>query len=178
MGLALYWYVECNSIRNAEGSIIIVQAALERLAYVCLVQETKQLTSKQFKGRRADEKLRLLLAHFGIPTEIPPHLPHLLSLATQENWSDGPKTWIELRNNIVHPEHRWEPGFSSIPVAVMEDLLNLGMWYLELVLLALFGYSGEYHNRLRREVHLSRIERVPWAQAAEVFPHGEDLAAA
>lgn len=161
--LAVYWYLECNAERNAEGSVILAQTALERLAWMKLVKESPHLTSTQFRGRASEQKLGMLLNEMGIPLEIPGCLSGLRSLAAREGWPDGPTAWIKVRNNIVHPDNDWEPGFSSLDATVLGELLDLGMWYLELCLLRLFDYSGPYVNRLIRDIHAQRIEPVPWA---------------
>ena len=46
----------------------------------------------------------------------------------------------------------------------------MGQWYIELLLLHLFGYSGRYYNRLRdKEGYTAAVEDVPWAAKQDVM---------
>ena len=45
---------------------------------------------------------------------------------------------------------------------------DLGQWYVELLLLTLFGYEGQYANRLAYKYEGRwEPEIVPWAQSVE-----------
>lgn len=162
--MALYWHSQSNTDLGAEGAIILVQACLEMLGWVWLVQakDTSRYTENQFKKMPADEALRQLLNACGIPTELPAELSHLGAAAPTEGWIDGPKAWSEMRNSIVHPDHKKRHLLHSAP-AVMEETWHLGMWYIEMVLLRLFNYNGLYSNRLNRDLRMERAESVPWA---------------
>jgi len=56
-----------------------------------------------------------------------------------------------------HPEHKRRDKFGK----VYYDAWNLGLWYLEMSMLAICGYSGSYGNRLKRR-WVGEIEKVPW----------------
>ena len=43
---------------------------------------------------------------------------------------------------------------------------RLGQWYSDLALLWLFGYKGEYQNRVRAE-YVWEVEDVPWERPME-----------
>jgi hypothetical protein len=67
-----------------------------------------------------------------------------------------------VRNSLVHPPKRIEePEWPH-----RDELLEawqLATWYLELAVLRLLGYRGEYVSRLRLEGWVVDIEVVPWS---------------
>jgi hypothetical protein len=71
---------------------------------------------------------------------------------------DAPYVFIKVRNDIVHPKKNIEnlTGY-------LYEASDLGLWYLELVLLAIFDYQGNYHNRLPRYQQNGEKEPVPWS---------------
>lgn len=77
------------------------------------------------------------------------------------------KAFVEVRNDIVHPEQRSKVIFSPYDSKyegsywIRIEALKLGLWYLELSLLSLFEYRGNYVNRLKS----GEVETVPWAEA-------------
>jgi hypothetical protein len=149
----IYWYCHSNRAQGGvDGAIILAQTALERLAWAFLV-ESKGLSSDGFKKLDAHDKIRLLAAQCGIPLEVPETLSSLQKVARKFGL-DGPGVVTEARNSIVHPAHKRASDYSdTIPEAWL-----LSLWYIELILLFLFGYSGEYRDRLG-----GQIRRVPWA---------------
>jgi len=48
----------------------------------------------------------------------------------------------------------------NYPVRARSEAWVIGQWYLELVLLKWFGYSGEYVNRQPAQ-HIGQTEAVP-----------------
>jgi hypothetical protein len=81
----------------------------------------------------------------------------MAKLAKVFNWLDAPHALTEIRNSLIHPEHKNRGRFQS----VYYEAWNLGLWYLATGLLAVCGYSGTYWNRLRQR-WLGRVEKVPW----------------
>ena len=167
----LYWYYTANN-SNIDSGIILAQTALEKLIYM------------YFKGNPIDgdaaKQLKKLLSELGIPVCINLDTPELLKLAKEVNklvkkkkeeeklldiktknrpskWTDAPNALMEMRNYLVHPEHKYDPV--DFRPAIYETK-TLGLWYLELSLLKLCGYSGEYHNRLTSK-WVNQIEHVP-----------------
>ena len=52
-------------------------------------------------------------------------------------------------------------------ISVSYEAWSLALWYLELLLLLLFEYQGQYSNRLKRDVYRGEeVERVPWTTSA------------
>ncbi len=74
------------------------------------------------------------------------------------NQVDAPYLFTQIRNDIVHSKKKIE-NFETY----LYEASDLGLWYLELVLLAIFGYQGCYHNRLPRYQQNGEIESVPWS---------------
>lgn len=156
----IYWYLNSNhSSRGIDAGIILTQAAIERLSYEYAVKDRKLIETKGFRDLRASDKLRLLFSSLNIPIEIPSSLSEMarLALAKNFNWLDAPHALTEMRNSLVHPEHKRREQFSD----AYFEAWNLGLWYLELALLRICGYSGSYSNRLLSR-WVGTVEDVPW----------------
>ncbi|HPD49698.1 MAG TPA: hypothetical protein PLM84_04665 [Smithellaceae bacterium] len=154
----LYWYLNANySPRGIEAGIILTQAAIERLSYEYTVKDKRLLVLNGFKDLWASDKFRILFSSLGIPLEIPNETPEILRLAKDLNWLDAPHALTEIRNSLVHPEHKRRRQLDSI----YYEAWNLGLWYLEMGLLAVCDYSGTYGNRLKQR-YVGQVENVPW----------------
>jgi len=73
---------------------------------------------------------------------------------------DAPYVFTKVRNNIVHPKKNIEDLETYL-----YDVSDLGLWYLELVLLAIFDYQGCYRNRLLKYQQDGDKEPVPWSNS-------------
>jgi hypothetical protein len=156
----IYWYLNANnSPRGIDAGIILTQASIERLSYEYSVKDKRLLTVKGFKDLWASDKFRLLFSSLGIPLDIPATTPTLQSLAIsgQMNWIDAPHAITEIRNSLVHPEHKHRGQFGT----AYYEAWNLGLWYLEMGILAVCGYSGSYGNRMKQQ-YVGQTENVPW----------------
>lgn len=83
-----------------------------------------------------------------------------------ENWEDAPTAFVRVRNVIVHPG---EPRKRSLLNASLTDARYdawwIGLWYLELVILFLLDYTGQYSNRISEaQWKGDDLEIVPWAK--------------
>ena len=157
---AIYWYLNANqSSRGIDAGIILTQAAIERLSYEFSVKYKRLFTVNAFKALWASDKFRLLFSSLGIPLDIPADTPELRQLATntEMNWIDAPHAVTEIRNSLVHPEHKRRSRLER----AYYDGWKLGLWYLELAILAICGYSGTYANRLKQR-WTGQVENVPW----------------
>jgi hypothetical protein len=163
--LALHWYGEANmSAGGVEGSVILAQAAFEVLAWTLLVEDKQVLSEDGFQKIPAMDKLRLLIADCGMRLGIPASLPLLTDIAKAENWKDGPQALTEFRNALVHSNPKKRKKVLGAGTDLGHEAWELSLWYLELVLLRLFGYQGKYANRLVREgFRGNEVEAVPWA---------------
>lgn len=152
--IAIHWYVEANQCVGAmEGSHIFCQTALDMLAWYVLVVDRGRLREADFQpgGLSASERMRRLLSEFGIPAAIPSTAVRCVDLgrlALARNWRDAADALVELRNVIVHPERRNRQRLQNFPPDARRDAWMLSLWFVETILLKLFGYAGQYSNRL------------------------------
>ncbi len=154
----IYWYLNANySSRGIDAGIILTQAAIERLSYKYVVKDKGLISVNGFKDIRASDKFRLLFSSLNIPLEIPNETPEMINFGRRFNWLDAPHALTEIRNSLVHPEHKRRGQFDVL----YREAWNLGLWYLEMGILAVCGYSGTYGNRLKRR-YIGQIENVPW----------------
>jgi len=156
----IYWYARSNNTsgRGIDTGIILTQIAVERLAYEYAVNHKKMIESKGFKDLKASDKLRLLFASLDIPIAIPPNMLKIQKVASKFGYIDSPYFLTEIRNSIVHPEHKRKNDFSDL----YYDAWRLGMWYLELAILRLCNYEGTYASRLSNEHYVGEVEDLPW----------------
>ena len=156
----IYWYLNSNnSARGIDAGIILTQAALERLSYEYAVKDRRLMEAEGFKKLNASDKYRLLFSSLSIPIDIPHPLSEMGKLAKQRNWADSPHALTEIRNSLVHPEHKNHAQFHG----AYFEAWKLGLWYLELALLRVCGYKGTYGNRLTAKF-VGQVETVPWCQ--------------
>jgi hypothetical protein len=167
---AIHWYMESMAQAGAvEGSIVLEQAAFELLSRVLIVEDKTLISSNAFENLNGVDKLRHLLSESGIPCTVPESLINLSQLSQAWDSADGPKVLTNIRNAIVHsgkPQKRQK--LSQMPSAseTKGEAWQLGLWYLELVLLRLFEYQGDYFNRVAyKQRDEENIEPVPWANS-------------
>ncbi|MBD0266320.1 MAG: hypothetical protein ICV78_27460 [Tolypothrix sp. Co-bin9] len=150
---------------DVQGSIVLMQAAFEILAWTLLVEEKGIISQQGFEKLAAADQLRLLLSQCGVPLKIPDSLTELLKASKELNWFDGAQALTEIRNAIVHPNPKKRQKYLNRPFPEQIDAYKLGLWYLELILLNLFEYKGEYFNRIAsKEFYQENIEAVPWVK--------------
>lgn len=151
--LAVSWYLEANRQGVAQPGIAIEQIGLELLSWLTAVRDRGLISVAGFERLQAHDQLRLLLGLARIDTTYPPTLRNLAALGAAES-IDPPEAFTRARNRIVHPPTR--SGAPSTEVLI--DAYQLGLWYLELVILHYLGYAGKYMNRLARFT----THYVPW----------------
>jgi hypothetical protein len=164
--VAIHWYIESNAQAGAiEGAVVLQQLAFELLSSRVFVEERRTYTEVDFGKAHlfpAVRKMQLLLAEANISPAIPANLLNLSAHAQQEGWQDGPHALTRLRNCITHPTGRNRQTLDCVSVTTRVEAFNLALWYLELILLWLVGYTGPSVNRLT--VHYrGDQEVVPWA---------------
>lgn len=155
----VYWFERAKTdSAGPDGGCILLQTSLERFSWHLLVREQKLFSEKAFNKLSAASRLRLMLDALVIPSAIPPGLQQL-GIYAQPNNLDGPEVLTFIRNRLVHPPK---------PTAVREkvpyyEAYCLAKWYLELAVLSVCGYKGEYSNRTRLRRWVGQVEKVPWA---------------
>lgn len=157
---AIYWYIRSDTnFVGPDGACILLQAALERLAWHVLVRDRRSLSEHGFSKLPAADQLRLLLAALSVPLDMSAELDDLQATARELNWVDGPQAFVEIRNRLVHPPKIGRTE-KELPYY---DAFQLAKWYVELVILSACGYTGKYSNRTRRNRWIGQVEPVPWA---------------
>lgn len=148
---AIYWYLNANChLREIDTGIILTQVAIERLSYEYAVKHRKLIEAKGFKKLWASDQFRLLFSSLDIPLDISTAIPETIKLAKQFYWLDAPHAMTEVRNSLIHPEHK--PLNSAL-----FEIWNLSLWYLELAILGICGYDSTYNDRL-----VSKVKDIPW----------------
>ena len=148
---AIDWYLQSNESATHVG-IILTAAALERLAF-----EVLQRTRNEATGLYIEKALKQL----GLETTIPQECGELRQL---QKWNSGPHAIDDIRNDLVHPK----TGLGNISWYVHHETWSLGQWYVEMILLNLLGYQGEYINRLSGwGARGLATQPVPWTAGTE-----------
>ncbi len=162
--IAIYWYIMGNAPgASVENGTMVSQVAFETLGWTLFVEDLKSLSSDGYERLQAADKLRLLLSHSGIDLSVPDELPSLKAAAKADNWADGPAAISAIRNAHVHPSPKNRDRLSRVGSEAEYQATILSMQYLELILLRLFDYSGEYCSRLIGGVYPSgALKPVPW----------------
>ena len=156
LGTAISWYAQANSgFPTANQRIVAAQIAMERLSYEYCVCEQALVRENDFKHGRASNRYRCLLGPLGVPIEIPGAAKALTSARKREKWEDGPHALTEIRNRLVHSGKKRAPLQRQCYV----DAWLLATQLLELTILALCNFKGEYSNGMT-----GWNERVPWAR--------------
>ncbi len=153
---AIYWWLSANhSAQVSETSILASQAGLESIAQGVLCGLVG-LPRQDVKEMPTFIRIQKMLDFMRIPRAIPGQLDELRSYANGNGY-DGPQALTRVRNALVHPSKGAETGLAF-------EASQLGMWYLELTLLFLFGYRGKILNRTIFRAWWWEQELVPWAQ--------------
>lgn len=162
--VATQWYVE-SSTGAIEKSIVLTQAAFEVIAWTRLVLETSSLSATEWSSRSLPfaEKLRRLLTTCSIPETLPTGLTSLAAYSAECGAADGPQVLTSVRNSLVHPNLAKLERLQRCPAAAA-DAWAMGLWYLDLLLLHISGFSGRYSNRTVTGCWRGEeIMLVPWA---------------
>ena len=157
----IYWYLSANFLeRGIDVGIILTQVAIERLSYEYAVKDKRLLLPDAFEKLRASDEFRLLFSSLGIPIDIPKETPGIAkpNKVTGTKWQDAPHALTEIRNSLIHADNKKRDQFSS----TYHEAWHLGLWYLEMGVLAVCEYSGTYRNRLKKRIG-SQIEKMPWS---------------
>ncbi|MBD7908024.1 hypothetical protein [Sporosarcina gallistercoris] len=140
-----------------DNKIIIIQAGLETIAWAYFVETTKELTRTKYESlRSAKNKIGKLLREFNIE-----NITSGLSGLQEKNESSlsSLQKFTSLRNELVHPERNKK----IIDREQLYFLWRLGIVYLELAILAVGKYEGDYLNMtINLDSKQERLQKVPW----------------
>lgn len=163
---AIHWYVEANMCAGAvEGSLVLLQAAFEAIAWTYLVEDRRSLSEEGFRKLSSSDRNRLLCTDLKIPVAIPSGCPALKKVAKAMNWSDTAAALAGMRNIAVHTSGSVRKRLQLVEKHdnAFTEAWQVGLRNLELALLALFAYSDRYVNRLRTGGLITQaMEPVPW----------------
>lgn len=160
----IYWYAHANVPGQAvEGSIILAQAALETLACWLLVEVDKSLSPGGFEKLSAADRLRLLVSHYAHLVDVPSHFESLVKFAKEFNHQDGAASITDARNCLIHPTAKNRERARRLTARGKYEVLQLALCYIELCILRLLNYDGQFFNRCPANAStFERLDFVPW----------------
>jgi len=158
----IHWYVEANGNSVfSEGSIIMAQTALELVYNWWIIEQKRMIIGKDTENINASNKIRLLLSQLNLSQEMPDRIPNLIDFMNKtENIPDIPEAIVYIRNAIVHSQVEKRKKLSAIHGLAIFEALQVYLWYIELSLLRILDYKGEYSNRCTNIY--KKKEFVPW----------------
>ena len=140
-------YVMQVYLESLEGSLYTViphiQIALDTLCGLITCR----------RGQVQDQ-LEATLRSAAITLDIPDWFPRLDEFRAAEELTGGPATLVALRDYVV----QGDPKVAAIDTFVLWEAHQLGLWYVELLLLFQLKYRGKYRIRAN-----GSVERVPWS---------------
>lgn len=165
--VAIHTYIRANGhIAFAFEGISMIANTLELLFNVLVVEKKKIIAGKDVENLQASNKIRLLLSQVGLGNEIPSKLTGMIAYkaSTKEfREMDGPEFFTQIRNSIVHGQADKRKKLSQIPETVLREVVDMSIWYVEVILLNILNYQGKYQNRtLKAEWAGQGEELMPW----------------
>jgi len=168
LNTVIHWYVEANGNSGfVEGAIVMVQNALELLYNWLIVEKLEIIKDYDAINLAAANKIRLLLSQISLSKTIPTTLKEtnqfIKKNINEYQDIDGPELFVKIRNAIVHSQAEKRKKLSSIPNRVKYEALQLGLLYLELSVLYILNFKGQYFNRCSgAKWSGDGEEKVPW----------------
>lgn len=157
----VYWYTAANASLGAlENGIIATQIALESIWHLRFGRDEPEAKTAHPKP---EDMITDLLKSALIPLVIPESCDALATFAHSVDADSGPTAFCRLRNLIVHPtDHNLNRLLGMAPLqGRIIEAWQLGLWYLELLLLHTLSYQGRYVPRIRDKT-TGQTEHVPW----------------
>jgi hypothetical protein len=162
----LHWYIEANNNSGfCEGAIVLLQNAFELLFNWQMIEQRKLCTVANGKLINAAEKIRILLRDANIPLDIPDKYKKIENQLRSEQikFQDFPELFTLVRNSITHANQNKRINLAKIPSLARHHIKDIGICYLELLLLKLFNYNGKYASRISQNMFVGgNEETVPW----------------
>lgn len=142
----IFWYLEARW-GQPEASVVLAQAALERLSFLYLVTEARLLTEEGFDRLTAADAIRLTMRVLQIPTEVP------------DFDFDAPTLITRSRNQQVHPKARGD-------LLPSDQASSIALSTVELIILRLADYRGAYHPTTAW--NQAEEQDVPWISTVPI----------
>lgn len=152
------------NIRSAMGTFVYGADGhmLRGLPTVAIALETLSkipgMDVQHWNRPSAGRNLKKMLANHGIPVDVPTGLSSLDKFRRQEGLTSGAEAVMRMRNLIVHEPVKAD----SVPWRATQEAYDLIRWYVEMIILKLFGYNGHYLDR-RARAGDDHDPLVPWA---------------
>ncbi len=163
--LAVEWYLDSNAQKALHSSIVLTQAALERLSFETVGEKRRKGQSGRKDDEREGEWIARALKGIEVSCKIPPSCVQLEQFRQANHLKHGPHAIVEIRDDLIH--HRMDFGILSGDT--YHEARELGLWYVEMMLLKLIDYNGKYGNRLTQKWR-GQVELVPWAHTSTSSP--------
>lgn len=159
----IHWYLQANKNTGyVEGAIIMTQIGLELIYNWYLIEKKKLITGKDADNISASNKIRLLLSQISLQSDLPVGLKSLKKFMIENDLPDGIEAFVQIRNALVHSQEEKRKKINEIDSAVLIEVLELGLWYLELSILKVLDYRGKYQFRCSDRPSGSNYLKVPW----------------
>ena len=136
---AMRWYLWSN-VDSLTSGLVLGQVALEKLAGLTL---GRNIESREKMGNF----IAAALKKWHISTDAPPALSEWSQLKESKKWVHAPHGLAAIRNDLAH----FKPRLGPFSDERLVDACNIGHWYIEMFLLSMFRYRGEYWNLLTGE---------------------------
>ena len=147
----LGWYIASNESTGADVSIILNQVILEAL--------TLDGVSERGDGEYVGDWIKRALDLYSIDSSVPQTTQELATFAAGLNWLHGPQALVGIRDSLVHSKMK-----HRLPsVEAYAQSRHLGLKYIELAILKLLDYRGDYIDRIKSFDNSAHLDRVPWA---------------
>jgi hypothetical protein len=159
---AIALHLAANGQEVLDVKLPVACSGLELLAWSVL-QQYDWLSPRDTERLKAPGRAQLLLKWAEIPTDLPPSMPALAQRRGKINQPtfQAVELAINVRNKIVHPPN----NIRSVEWPSGEELFEAWQfttWCLELGILRLLEYRGNYWSRLQLGSWSGRVESVPW----------------
>ncbi len=159
------WYIQANVRKTGvESAFISVQIAFEIL-FNYIVDIKKIAHAEKEDKDKASSKIRFLLNYIGLNEGIPSKYLNDFKKFLSENpdYNDFAYLFTDLRNSLTHADPYRKQALKKLNKRHLEAVLNIGLCYLELLILRILDYNGNYANRLsQNEWRPENEDVVPW----------------
>ena len=159
---AIALHLAANGQEVLDVKLPVACSGLELLAWSVL-QQYDWLSPRATESLKAPGRAQLLLKWAEIPTDLPSSMPALAQRRGKINQPtfQAVELAINVRNKVVHPPN----NIRSVEWPSGEELFEAWQfttWCLELGILRLLEYRGNYWSRLQLGSWSGRVESVPW----------------
>jgi hypothetical protein len=165
--VAIDFYIQANTAIEPNTRLVLAMIALEALTDT-INGVNEWVSHDKFEKLPNADRIRLMLVWAGVDIKYLGCVYNAFNTADKKiptNWTNGPAITADLRNWTVHTTLVNRNKLKIIPRMAIYHAAQLSIWHLELVLLRLIGYNGQYRKRTQANFISNReYEQVPWAK--------------